>query len=213
MTKITLPNTNKQGKANEWSNVEGNDVAIATVVNGELNNENIAANAGIARSKLEGGAQGIAGQWYTPVVIATEQARENTAFGTLGTADEITGIVVPSNGVIRIGYLAVFKSSVSAAGKAAIFLNSTAILTPAILTGIETFTTGTTFHLVGTRGTSGANKPLETASESSTVPVVALNFIDVPVAAGTYTVSVQYAATSGSVTAKERKLWVEVHGV
>jgi hypothetical protein len=32
-------------------------------------------------------------------------------------------------------------------------------------------------------------------------------------AAGTYNISVQYKATSGSITAKERKLWVAVLGV
>lgn len=51
MTQITLPNQSITG-ANLWSQVEGNDQAIATVVNGNLDNGNIAANAAINASKL-----------------------------------------------------------------------------------------------------------------------------------------------------------------
>lgn len=51
MTQITLPNQSITG-ANLWSQVEGNDQAIATVVNGNLDNDNIASNAGINASKL-----------------------------------------------------------------------------------------------------------------------------------------------------------------
>lgn len=51
MTQITLPNQSITG-ANLWSQVEGNDQAIATVVNGDLDDTNIAANAGINASKL-----------------------------------------------------------------------------------------------------------------------------------------------------------------
>jgi hypothetical protein len=36
--------------------------------------------------------------------------------------------------------------------------------------------------------------------------------VRVEAAAGTYTVSVQFSATSGSVTVRSRKLWVEAKG-
>ena len=51
MTQITLPNTNITG-ANLWSQVEGNDAAIRNVVNGQLDNSNIASAAGITGDKL-----------------------------------------------------------------------------------------------------------------------------------------------------------------
>ena len=51
MTQIILPKTNQTG-ANEWADVEDNDKAIRDVVNGELENDNIASGAGITTSKL-----------------------------------------------------------------------------------------------------------------------------------------------------------------
>lgn len=51
MTQVTLPKLNQTG-VNEWSDVEDNDNAIITVVNGGLDNSNIAASAGIVDTKL-----------------------------------------------------------------------------------------------------------------------------------------------------------------
>lgn len=52
--QITLPKLNQSG-ANEWADVEDNDKAIRDVVNGELEDDNIAAGANIALSKLADG--------------------------------------------------------------------------------------------------------------------------------------------------------------
>jgi hypothetical protein len=51
MTQITLPNQNVTGP-NLWSQVENNDKAIRDVVNGDLDNGNIATNANINGNKL-----------------------------------------------------------------------------------------------------------------------------------------------------------------
>jgi hypothetical protein len=51
MTQVTLPKKNQTG-SNEFADVQDNDEAIADVVNGELEDDNIAAGAGIAGSKL-----------------------------------------------------------------------------------------------------------------------------------------------------------------
>ena len=51
MTDVVLPHLNQTG-TNEWSDVEDNDKAIRDVVNGELDNDNLAAGADIALSKL-----------------------------------------------------------------------------------------------------------------------------------------------------------------
>lgn len=51
MTFVTLPKTNQVG-ANEWADVEDNDVAIRDVVNGNLDNTNLASNAAVSHSKL-----------------------------------------------------------------------------------------------------------------------------------------------------------------
>jgi len=55
MTQITLPNDNAttvNGQPNDFQDVLDNDVAIRDVVNGNLDNGNIAATANIAGSKL-----------------------------------------------------------------------------------------------------------------------------------------------------------------
>ena len=51
MTQITLPNTSVTG-ANLWSQVEDNDKAIRDVVNGDLDDGNIATGADIDGAKL-----------------------------------------------------------------------------------------------------------------------------------------------------------------
>lgn len=51
MTLINLPKLNQTG-LNEWADVEDNDKAIRDVVNGNLDNSNIATGAAIAPSKL-----------------------------------------------------------------------------------------------------------------------------------------------------------------
>jgi len=55
MSQINLPNVNITGD-NLWSQVEANDNAIKTVVNGDLDNGNIAANADINGAKLLDGS-------------------------------------------------------------------------------------------------------------------------------------------------------------
>lgn len=223
MTKVTLPRTNQTG-ANEWSDVESNDNAIIEVVNGNIDNENIKASAGIVRSKLASDAKGVQGTWYEPKVIATEQTRESTSFGTLSTADEITGVVLPENGLILLGYTANMKSSVSGAGRAAIFVGSNQLKTdlggtaPAAQ---EIGSVGTAFHHIFSTtyglttqetgvwtGDVTTGQALSYSSGGASIGGLCAIFA----AAGTYAISVQFKASSGSVTAKERKLWAWVLG-
>lgn len=57
MSDITLPKLNQTG-TNEWADVEDNDKAIRDVVNGNLDNGNIASSAAIAHSKLANATAG-----------------------------------------------------------------------------------------------------------------------------------------------------------
>lgn len=184
------------------------------VLNGLLNSENK-----IARTSLEASAKPVT--WYTPKIIATEESRTNTAFGTLTTADEITGVVVPENGKLVIDYSALVKSSVGGAGRAAIFIGSNQLKRPDT-TGTpvvsEASTASTVVGIIGSsshgleNATAGTNF-VTTGEASSELTTDARGSCVVRrLAAGTYAVSVQYRATSGSVTAKERLLQVEVHG-
>jgi hypothetical protein len=158
-------------------------------------------------------------RWQTPTVIATEETRENVAFGTLTTADEVKSVVLPANGLFAIGYTAIFKSSVSNAGRAAIFIGANQLKNAA--TGaplVEEIATATTeLSTLGTTssGLSRSNGSAATAFVTTGQilgPGTGGGLTYVFAAAGTYNISVQFKATSGSVTAKERKLWVGVLG-
>lgn len=216
MTKVILPRLNQTG-ANEWADVQANDEAIATVVNGELSNENIVAGANIARSKLEGGAQGIAGTLYTPTVIATEESRTNVAFGTLTTPDEISGVVVPTNGILFVGYLAAVKSSVASAGSIALFIGSNqATESSGSLSTTSTEGTGfSAFQTYSGPAKGGAEQGLGRfgAASFNTTSMLGAGMAEfVGLAAGTYAISVKFKASSGSITAKQRRLTCFVLG-
>lgn len=182
-------------------------------MNDVLNSENDLTAEGIAKGTL--------GRLYTPTIIATEQTRESATFGTLTTKDEVTSVVLPENGLIAIGFWGKVKCSVGSAGRVAIFLGANQLKIAAdtgplvqegSIAGTE-FTTVTT----GPLGISGTAK--DTSSAVTTGQLLASQggntggLAYVFAAAGTYTISVQFRATSGSITAKERKLWVGVLGV
>lgn len=151
------------------------------------------------------------------LAIAKEETRENTAFGTLPTADLIKEVKVGEKGLIRIGYSARFKSSVSGAGKAAIFLGANQLkLFTNEAKVVSASTTGTVFRQLSSATTTGlaANTASEaTGTDSTTGQLLSTSFeggmAELWLAAGTYDVSIQFKATSGSVSAKERRLWVE----
>lgn len=229
MSDITLPNgESNPGKA-EWPEVYGNDKAIADVVNGNLDNGNLSGAAGITRANLASDAKPI--RWYPPAVIASEESRTNTSYGTLGTPDEVQEVVVPEDGLIFIGYHALWKQTVEGAARAAIFLGSNQLKfggkeAAANADSNQWFGTGQ-WAMLGTNATANdgagtvafralvqyplASTDGHTASVVTTGQVLGMGAL-VPVfaAADTYNISVRFKASSGTVTAKSRKLWVGV---
>lgn len=218
MTKAILPKLSVVGP-NAWSDVQTNDEAIATVVNGELDNENLKSAAGITTAKLSGEitraklapeARGIAGKWYEPKIIATEESRTNAAFGTLTTADEVKEVVLPTNGLIMVGYRAHLKAS-AANGLMAVFLNENEVKTfnnAASEPFIEA-----TFRVWSFTPAGVATSQVEGAGDVTTGQFASIQGPTYIFAnAGTYNVSVRFKSASGSVTATQRKLWVAVLG-
>lgn len=206
---INLPKLNQTGK-NEWADVEDNDVALKEAI-----------------ESVETEVEGISGiTWYTPKVVATEQSRSSTEYGFLTTEDKVEGVKLAENGLLLIGYAAQVKSSVSAAGRIAYFLGTNQVKFPAEPepTGYEVATSGTSFAFyascangiqrtaVASMGAPATTGQILTASNDSSAAGGSGGFCVVFAAAGTYTVGVKYKATSGSVTAKERKLWVAALG-
>lgn len=160
------------------------------------------------------------GRWYAPVEIATEQERESATFGALTTKDEVTGVVLPTNGLIAIAYRGIFKSSVAAAGRAAVFIGATQLKTAAVGAPAvqEASTSGTAFRTMTTFPGGLITDSVESSSFVTTGQALVNSggtggLIYVFAAAGTYAVSVQYKATSGKVIAKERTLQVGVIGI
>lgn len=175
------------------------------------------------------------GLWgHGAVSITAEQSRSNTAFGVLGTPDVVADVVVPSNGLVLLGYQATWKESVNGAATAAIFTDSDQLKIANATTGAPVVQEAS--HACGTTDTY---KPLASyqLGLASLMKADATNYTgDVttgqalgrysPAAvlagfellggfvviqglpAGTYDFGVQFKAATGSVTVKNRKLWV-----
>jgi hypothetical protein len=166
-------------------------------------------------------------KWYEPKIIATEESRTNTAFGTLTTADEIQNVVLNENGLIVLGYAATIKNSVAGAGRVAIFLGANQLKwTTSAGTPVEAesifasnvgfnFLTSSTYAGLQSAGAEKGSSQVTTGQllagpEATPSGGGGLAFIFA--ASGTYNISIKYRSTSGSVTVKERKLWVATLG-
>lgn len=164
-------------------------------------------------------------------IIASTESRTNVAYGTLTTPDQVSGIVLPTDGLIFVAYHATWQESVQSAAAAAIFIGATQLkrATETGAPGVDETSHGATpaatdrplttypYGLSSWAGVSAAYGGDVTTgqvvgSADSTLSSNANNRFGVcgPIfaAAGTYTVSVQFKASSGSVTAKNRRLWV-----
>ncbi len=172
-------------------------------------------------------------------IIATEQSRENTAYGTLTTPDEVT-VMLPENGLISVGYQATWKESVEKAARAALFLGSNQVSIATGSPGSEALPQAAQtrakeaerFFPLATAGTGLASlHPLggyagdvttgqilgflgESAQEAGGSPYETVTgaggICHIFAAAGTYKLSIRFKASSGKVTVKNRKLWASV---
>lgn len=211
------------------------DAAIMGYSQGVFTSRPTAGTAGryyLATDVLDGGPNGTlyfddGTAWQTAFnanrgfcAIATAETRTSSSYGTLTTPDQVS-VHLPANGLLYVTYQATWQSSTNTAA-AAIFLNSMQV----VVAG------------PGTNTAQGAvltetitDDPLHTASHGLTTSTTSGNGSSAPAttgqivgdrtgntggpcvifaAAGTYTVSIQFLATSGSVTVKNRKLWVRV---
>jgi hypothetical protein len=154
--------------------------------------------------------------WYPPCSVNAEESRTNTVFGTLPTPDEVKSVAVPANGLLVTFHYSRGKCSVASAGRVAWFIGANQMK---IGGEAKEMSLGeTTWNRVISSGFGFQPKTggTETADGTGTIlspdVVTAGTFCMFKAAAGTYNVSVQWRATSGSVTAKERITWVGVIG-
>ena len=219
--------------------------SVLTWANGNVDNTNV-SNTFAQSVGSNTGTQTVKGATN----ISASQSTSSTTYVTLATPDQVTGIVLPTNGLIVVWYQATWQESVAGAARAAIFVGSNQLkvptaaanITQAAATNTATaaqnyplfsfaeglacypFASGfvyggdvTTGQVVGgtiPRGAPENNPVVELGSSIQSLPSSGTGgFAGGPcyifAAAGTYTVSVQFKASSGSVTASSRKLWVQ----
>jgi hypothetical protein len=160
------------------------------------------------------------------VVTATSESRTNTAYGLLATPDRVQGIVLPAGCHLVISYQATWQESVNGGAAAAIFIGSNQLKYAPVASNNAVLSETS----IGA-GSANVDKPLATNSlglngqagnstaytgDVTTGQVIGVNspangnhvkaFAD----PGTYDISVQFKAASGSVTAKNRRLYVAV---
>lgn len=160
-------------------------------------------------------------RWYTPTIIAEEQTRESTSYGTLSTPDEVKSVVLPTNGLILLGYSAVVKASKASAGAVSIFLGANQLKRQTVgstapeVQDLEVSTNA--IHIGSSVAGMASGSGIWTGPDVTTGQVLSVQgtsggLTTIFAAAGTYNVSVQFKASSGTISAKERKLWVSVIG-
>lgn len=157
-------------------------------------------------------------------VIAASGSRTSTAYGALSNGpDVVPGIVLPTDGLIVVGFNAVWQNTASGAGRAAIFLNSAQLSNaspgaggadvPAEASGnttasVDSALTSAPAGLAGFLATNNYTGPVTTGEAMAGPASGNGGPCYIFAAAGTYDVSVQFRATSGTVSARSRKLWV-----
>jgi hypothetical protein len=231
------------GGTASMNDIQGPFTDLRVWVNGSIDGDNLTSTAG---QQLGLGSSTITRRGKTN--ISATETRNNTAYGTLTTPDQVSGIVLPTDGLIAVLYQARWQESVIGASRAAIFIGSNQLqiqqsaagrgagtqaasssgsgiantdtplftaagglysLTPGGAYSADV-TTGQVAGYVTNAGTGVDNLAAEIGGGIITMTGgrVASGPCYIYAAAGTYTISVQFKATSGTVTAKDRHLWV-----
>ncbi len=95
---------------------------LADAVVAKLSDERVPKKESVTREKLEKGLGYI--KWYTPLFIEGSQTRENAAYGTLTTPDEIKEVVIPEGAILVVDYTALWENTKLNKGRAAIFIGN-----------------------------------------------------------------------------------------
>lgn len=182
-------------------------------------------------------------------IIATSETRANTAYGKLATPDQVSSVVLPTDGLLAIWFHALWHGGVGSATavRAAIFIGANQLKVPqdgttsgapateaaalndgagSVFTNLVTVPIGLAG---GTNGGSNASTVTTGMVVGAAPNATGLDLlyelggaaytsvgdytpgggpVYVWAAAGTYDVSVQFKSATGTVTVKERKLWV-----
>jgi hypothetical protein len=220
----TDPFNFSNGATADADQVDARFLPLYTALAGALDDDNVdefseaaLAEALLVKLGLTGGGLARRGK----CIIPGSESRTNVAYGLLATPDEVADIVLPTDGLIFVAYQALWQSSVNNAGVASLFLGANQVKAAqagAVPQVVEP-STGATGSLWGVLCssyiglTSAVHGSQNTGDNVTTGQAVGMgNGISgvcaIFAAAGTYDVSVRFKASSGSVTAKDRRLWV-----
>jgi hypothetical protein len=153
-------------------------------------------------------------------VIASSESRSGSSYGLMPTPDRVQNVVLPTDGLIFVAYQATWSETNLGAGKAAIFIGPTqlhiaagqnnpvqqAVIPsggPSVFASLATTTQG-----LLSLGAGGSDYVGDVTTGQVLGGNQGAGSIAVFAAAGTYDVSVQFSANTGSVSVKNRKLWV-----
>lgn len=216
MTVPSDPYNFTNGATADGDQVDARFAPLYAALNGALDVDNV-LDAVLEKMSLNDGATIRRGK----SIIVTSESRTNTAYGTLTTPDQVANVVVPANALLAVYYHATWEQSASTAARAAIFLgsNQVKLATAAGSAAVQEASIGGTTSPDVLMGTYGGGLISMTAGfytgDVTTGQIVggawatqSPGFAMIFVAAGTYTVSVQFKASAGSVTVKNRKLFV-----
>lgn len=218
MTVPTDPFNFANGAIADADQVDSRFLPLYTALNGALDVDNLVSTL---KEKVGVSDGSVTRRGSSNIAVAG--TRTSTGYGALSNGpDQVANLVLPSNGLILVGFSAAWQESVSSAGRAALFLGSNQVkvgtstaVAPAVQEAGLGGTAATSAPL--TTGPIGlASGPASNYSGSVTTGQIlafsaanlsAGGFTVIFAAAGTYTVSVQFKSTSGTITASDRKLW------
>jgi hypothetical protein len=156
--------------------------------------------------------------------ISTTETVNSAAYALAPTPDRVQNIILPTDGLLQVGFVGLWKATAAATYNAAIFIGANQLKAPNTASGgaplvqeAQAVTAGSTgmSYLTSTRyGLGGA---MVVGADASTV-TTGLSLWNTALGegglcwiwanAGTYDISVQYKNSAGSFSIKERRLWV-----
>jgi hypothetical protein len=155
-------------------------------------------------------------------IIPAVENRASAAYGTLATPDTVT-VTLPTSGLIFVAFQGTWLSTVGGAGSAAIFIGANQLklsnggTAPAVNSASTHPTPNVTTSLSSiSTGLSATAGSVYTGDVTTGQAIGVVDDYGGPctifAAAGTYAVSIQFKASSGTVSVSDRKLWVWTMG-
>lgn len=207
--QVGLPDTTEDVK------VANNFTTIQNVINGGLDGTNLSA-AGAQSAAVNQSGQTVKGSF---IKLGTDTTT-STTFGTLSTPDQVAGITLGSAGLLFVYYRAQWVCTAGGgAGAAEICLNGTAVQVDAgngtFVASLATtnasggFANGLSSTSTGLVNAGGANLTVNDPTTGLYIAAGVGGPAVITAAAGTYTVSIQFKTSSGTLSVSNRRLYVK----